>query len=65
METRKNKISNKAKDKGITIIPLRLFINNKNIAKLEIDIARGKKIYDKRESIKAKDIERVLQRDIK
>ncbi|MAM04988.1 MAG: SsrA-binding protein [Flavobacteriales bacterium] len=60
-----NKISNKAKDKGITIIPLRLFINNKNIAKLEIAIARGKKIYDKRESIKAKDIERDLQRDIK
>ena len=60
-----NKISSKAKDKGITIIPLRLFINNKNIAKLEIAIARGKKIYDKRESIKAKDIERDLQRDIK
>tara|TARA_Y100000589_G_scaffold117681_1_gene111685 strand:- start:129 stop:575 length:447 start_codon:yes stop_codon:yes gene_type:complete len=60
-----NKISNKAKDKGITIIPLRLFINNKNIAKLEIALARGKKIYDKRESIKAKDIERDLQRDIK
>ena len=60
-----NKISNKAKDKGITIIPLRLFINNKNIAKLEIAIAKGKKIYDKRESIKAKDIERDLQRDIK
>ena len=60
-----NKIESKVKEKGITIIPLRLFINNKNIAKLEIALARGKKIYDKRESIKAKDIERDLQRDIK
>lgn len=56
------KLSTKLKDKGLTIIPLRLFINEKGLAKLEIALAKGKKIYDKRESIKQKDVERELSR---
>ena len=50
-----NKISGKVKEKGNTIVPTRLFINQKGKAKLDISLAKGKKIYDKRESIKAKD----------
>ena len=56
-----NKIEKKTKEKGNTIIPIRLFINNKGKAKVEISVAKGKKIYDKREDIKARDIKRDLE----
>ena len=49
------KIITKVKEKGMTIIPLRLFINEKGKAKVEIALAKGKKTYDKRESIKERD----------
>lgn len=52
------KLSGKLKDQGLTIIPLRLFINEKGLAKLEIALAKGKKLYDKREDIKKRDTER-------
>ena len=48
--------------KGLTIVPLRLFINDKGYAKLDIALARGKKLYDKRESIKDRDNKRDLDR---
>ena len=48
--------------KGLTIIPLRLFTNEKGLAKLEIGLCRGKKTYDKRESLKEQDTKRDLQR---
>lgn len=48
--------------KGLTIIPLRLFTNEKGIAKLEIGLCRGKKTYDKRESLKEQDTKRDLDR---
>ena len=57
-----NKIESKVKEKGITIIPLRLYINKKGIAKIEIALSKGKKLYDKRESIKEKDIKRDINR---
>ena len=57
-----NKMIGKVKEKGNSIIPLRLFINEKGKAKLEIVLAKGKKIYDKRESIKAKDFKRDIDR---
>lgn len=50
------------KDTGLTIVPLRLFINGKGLAKLVIGIARGKKEYDKRQSIKERDDKRALAR---
>jgi SsrA-binding protein len=56
------KISTKVKEKGFTIIPTVLFINDRGLAKLEIALARGKKLYDKRESIKTKDTKRDLER---
>ena len=58
-----NKILAKVKEKGNTVVPIRLFINEKGKSKLEIALAKGKKIYDKRESIKAKDLKRDMQRE--
>ena len=59
------KIHKKVKTKGMTIIPIRLFINEKGKAKIEITIAKGKKIFDKRESIKERDNKRKLDKIIK
>lgn len=56
------KLQNSLKDEGLTIIPLRLFINEKGYAKLEIALAKGKKLYDKREDIKKRDAEREMSR---
>lgn len=60
-----DKLSGKLKDQGLTIIPLRLFINEKGLAKLEIALAKGKKLYDKRDDIKKRDIERETSRRLK
>lgn len=49
-------------EKGLTIVPVRLFINDRGYAKLEIALARGKKLYDKREAIKERDAKRQLDR---
>ena len=51
-----------AQNKGLTIVPLRLFINEKGLAKIEITLAKGKKNYDKRESLKEQDTKRDLDR---
>jgi SsrA-binding protein len=59
------KLAAKIKEKGYTIVPLRLFFNEKNLAKVEIGLAKGKKLHDKRESIKQKDTEREMKRYIK
>ena len=56
------KIIKSTKDSGYTIVPLRLFINQKGLAKLVIAIARGKKEYDKRQSIKEREDKRNLAR---
>lgn len=58
------KLSTKTKEKGFTIIPLRIFFSESGYAKLEIALARGKKLHDKRDSIKAKDAERELKRSL-
>jgi SsrA-binding protein len=52
----------KLKDQGLTIIPVRLFTNEKGLAKMEIALAKGKKLYDKRETIKERDVKRDLER---
>lgn len=56
------KIQKHATTKGNTIVPLRLFISEKGWAKLEIGLATGKKLYDKREDLKTKDVKRDLDR---
>ncbi len=60
-----NKIQAKLKEKGYTLIPLRIFVNSKNIFKIEIGLAKGKKLYDKRETIKGRDVEREMKRYLK
>ncbi|WP_332735393.1 SsrA-binding protein SmpB [Flavihumibacter sp.] len=59
------KLESKIKEKGYTIVPLKIFFTEKNIAKMEIGLGKGKKIYDKRESIKKRDVERDIKRFIK
>lgn len=56
------RIESKTVEKGLTIIPILLFISESGYAKLNIAIAKGKKFYDKRDTIKAKDIERDTKR---
>jgi SsrA-binding protein len=56
------RLEKKVSEKGLTIVPLSLFINEKGIAKLEIALARGKKLHDKREDIKTRDNKRDLDR---
>ena len=57
-----NKLRAKVEEKGLTLVPLRLFINDRGLAKMEIALARGKKLYDKRESIKDRETKRELAR---
>lgn len=56
------KIDAKFKEKGLSIVPLRLFVNKRGFAKMEIALAKGKKIYDKRDSIKERDVKREFDR---
>ncbi|MBP5419426.1 MAG: SsrA-binding protein SmpB [Bacteroidales bacterium] len=60
-----DKLQRKTKEGGLTIVPLRLFINDRGLAKLEIALARGKKQFDKRETLKQKDAQRDIDRVIK
>ena len=59
------KIEGKLKEKGYTLIPLRIFFNEKNLVKIEIGLGKGKKLHDKRESIKKKDSDREIKRLLK
>lgn len=59
------KLRVKGEEKGYTIVPLRVFINDRGFAKLELALAQGKKEFDKRESLKEKDSKRELDRMLK
>ncbi|MCK5337955.1 MAG: SsrA-binding protein SmpB [Bacteroidales bacterium] len=59
------KLETKTTEKGFTIVPTLLFINDRGLAKLEIALARGKHFYDKRDTLKKKDIQREIDRDAK
>ncbi len=56
------KLESKIKEKGYSIIPLKVFISEKGLAKLEIGLGKGKKIYDKRETIKQRENDRDIKR---
>jgi SsrA-binding protein len=58
------KIKSALQEKGLTLIPLKIYFTDKGIAKVEIGIAKGKKLYDKRETIKKRDTERDLRRNL-
>ena len=59
------KIEGKLKEKGYTLIPLRIFFNDNNLVKVEIGLGKGKKLHDKRETIKNRDVEREMKRYIR
>jgi len=56
------KLHKEVKNTGLTIIPLRLYMNERGLAKLKIALAKGKKLYDKRETIKSRETKRKLDR---
>ena len=58
------KMESRLKEKGYTLIPLRIFFSDKNLAKIEIGLGKGKKLHDKRETIKARDVEREIRRHL-
>ncbi|MEY4540099.1 MAG: hypothetical protein RLZZ306_1856 [Bacteroidota bacterium] len=57
------KLQNSLKDVGLTMIPTRMYISDRGFAKVEIALAKGKKLYDKRDSIKEKDVKRSMERE--
>jgi SsrA-binding protein len=59
------KLGRKSQEKGLTIIAIRIFINDRGLAKMEIALAKGKHEYDKREDIKKKDAKREIDRAMK
>jgi len=59
------KLEGKVKEKGFSIIPLRIFFNEKRDAKVEIGLAKGKKEFDKRETIKNRDVDKEIKRLLK
>ena len=59
------KLEGNLKDKGYSIIPLRIFFNEKGLAKMEIGLGRGKKVHDKRDTIKQRDAEREMKKHLK
>lgn len=61
-KTELKKLESKLKEKGYSIIPLRLFISEGGLAKVDIGLGKGKKVHDKRDSIKARESEREIRR---
>lgn len=59
------KLDKKIKTKGMTIVPLRIYFNEKGRAKIEIALAKGKRLYEKRQAIREKDIRREMERESK
>ena len=57
------KLQNSLKDVGLTIVPTRMYISDRGFAKIDIALAKGKKLYDKRDSIKEKDVKRSMERE--
>jgi SsrA-binding protein len=59
------KLENRLKDKGYTVIPLKIYFSEKGLAKIKIGLAKGKKLHDKRASIKDREAEREIKRYLK
>ena len=59
-----SRLQDKVQEKGYTIVPLRLYLRHNKWAKVEIALARGKKLYDKRQSIRKRDIQREVEREL-
>lgn len=59
------RLTGKVQEKGYTLIPLKIYFNERGLAKVELALAKGKKVYDRREEIKRKDLEREMKRKYK
>lgn len=59
------RLTGKLKEKGLTLVPLKLYFNERGYAKLELGLGRGKKLYDKRQAIKEREVKRMLERHYK
>lgn len=57
------RLTENLKDQGLTIVPVRMFTTDRGFAKIDIALAKGKKLYDKRDSIKERDVQRDMQRE--
>ncbi len=64
-KTELSKLQRKLKDKGLTVVPSHAYLNEKNLLKVKIHLARGKKLHDKRDSLKEKDTKRDMDRAMK
>ena len=60
-----DKLRGRATEKGLTLVPLKLYFNDRGIAKLLLGVGRGKKVHDKRETLRRKDDERRIQRNMR
>ena len=60
-----NELAGKSSQKGFTLVPLKLYLNKKGIAKVEIGLAKGKRVYDKRETMSQRQADREMERAIK
>lgn len=60
-----NKLLGKSQQKGLTLVPLRIYFSPRGLAKVELALAKGKKQYDRREAIKAREVGREVERAIK
>ncbi len=58
-------LAEKTQEKGLSIVPLKIYFNDRNLVKAEIALARGKKLYDKRNSMKERDVQREIARTLK
>lgn len=58
-------LAEKTQEKGLSIVPLKMYFNERNLVKVEIALARGKKLYDKRNALKEKDLNREIARSMK
>lgn len=59
------RLTGKIKEKGLTLIPTKIYFNDKGKVKVEIALARGKRAYEKKEAVKARDLERELRAEMK
>ena len=59
------KLSGRIEEKGLTLIPLKIYFNERGLAKVQIGLARGKKMYDKRRDIAERDVKRDMERSLR
>lgn len=60
-----NRLSGKVKEKGLTLVPLKIYFNDRGLAKVELALAKGKRAYDKRRAIAERDAKKDMERDLK